>query len=118
MPSDDERVSLEACTLPGTIKVTDRALQLAERFQTAVPSGWIVSFSWYDGGRTRASKDAPWEDTGPGLDLGGYRVGQVPEEAIYHAGSLSYTVLISKEVVESHPERTIDLDESGKLVLR
>lgn len=118
MPSDDdERVPLEACTRPGTIKVTDRALKLAERFQAAVP-GWIVAFSWYDGSRTRASKDAPWVNTGPGLDLGAYRIGQIPEEAIYRAAGLKYAVLIRKEILKKHPERIIDLDESGNLVLR
>ena len=116
MSSDDEPVPLDACTLPGTVNVTDRALQLAKRLQAGVPSGWIVAFSWYEGSRMRASKDAPWVDQGPGLDLGAYRVGQIPQEAIYHAGSLSYAVLIWKGIVESHPNKTIDLDESGKLV--
>lgn len=117
MSNDDEPVPLEACTLPGTINVTDRALRLAERFQAAVPSGWIVAFSWCEGRRMRANKTAPWVDQGPGLDLGAYRVAQIPEEAVYQTGSLSYAVCIWKEIVESHPERTIDLDERGNPVL-
>lgn len=71
---------------------------------------------WVDGRRTRASEDAPWEDEGPGLDLGAYRVGQIPQEAIYRAGSLGYAVLMRKEIVDSHPNKTIDLDEGGNLV--
>lgn len=118
MPSDDERVPLEACTPPGTIKVTDRALRLAEQFQASVPAGWIVAFSWHEGERRRASKDAPWEDMGPGLDLGAYRICQIPEEAVCHMGTLSYAVLIWKEIVESHPEKTIDLNEAGNVIFR
>lgn len=118
MTDDDVPVPLEACTLPGTIKLTDRALKLAEEFQTAVPSGWIMAFASYEGSRMRASKDAPWVDTGPGIDLGGYKIGQIPAEAVYRHGSLSYAVLISKEMVASHPEKTIDLDDAGKIVLR
>lgn len=118
MTNDDGPIPLEACTLPGTITVTGGALALAERFHAAVPFGWIVAFSWHDNERVRASKDAPWEEKGPGIGLGAYQIGQIPEEALYNAGALSYAVLISKEVVENHPERTIDLDESGKVVFR
>ena len=118
MSNDDERVPLEACTLPGTIKVTPAALKLAEQFQAAVPVGWIVAFSWHDGQRIKANKDAPWVDMGPGLGLGAYEIGGIPEEAIYHSGSLRYAVLIRKEIVDSHPEGLIDLDGPRSVVLR
>jgi hypothetical protein len=117
MSSDNDPVPLEACTPPGTIDVTDRALKRAAQFQSSVPLGWIVAFSWYEGSRSRASKDAPWVDQGPGLDLGAYRIGQIPKEAICHTDSLSYAVLIWKEIVDRHPKRTIDLDERGNPVL-
>ena len=118
MASDDESVSLEACTLPGTIKVTEPALELARQFQASIPVGWIVAFSWYDGRGERASKDAPRVDKGPGLGLGAFEIGDIPEEAIYHAGSFRYAVLIRKEIVENHPQRTIDLDERGNTTLK
>ena len=118
MPDNDELIPLEACTLPGTISVTRSALEYAARFQTAVPSGWIAAFSWHDGERVRASKDLPWVDNGSGVHLGAYRTKQIPEEAIYRSGSLHYAVLIRKEIVESHPQKTIDLDDSGRVVLR
>ena len=117
MSSDDEPVPLEACAPPGTIKVTERALQRAALFQASVPSGWIVAFSWVEGRRMRASKDAPWVDQGPGLDLGAYRIGQIPEEAIWNSGPLRYAVLIWKNIIDSHPKKTIDLDERGNPVL-
>ena len=118
MSSDNERVPLEACTLPGTIKVTRPALELAEKFQASIPAGWIVVFDWYDWGRTRASKDAPWIETGPGLDLSAFRIDQIPAQAIYRAEALRYAVLIPKKVVDSHPEKLIDLDGPRSVVLR
>ncbi len=115
---DDEPVPLEECTRPGTIQVTPRALDLAKRFQADAPAGLIVVFSWYDGEGVRAGKDAPWVDKGSGLDLWGYRVEQIPAEAVHHEGSFRYAVLVPKEVIESHPQGTIDLDGSRNLVLR
>ena len=118
MSSDSDAIPVEACAPPGTIRVTDRALKRARQFQDAVPFGWISTFLWCDGREKRASKDAPWEDQGPGLDLGAYRVEQIPKEAVCTAGSLKYAVCISKDIIDSHPERTIDLDKTGSLVLR
>jgi hypothetical protein len=115
--SDDEPIPLAACTLPNTILVTDRALKLAEQFQASIPSGWIASFAWFEGRGVRASKDAPWQDQGAGLDLCAYRIGEIPAEALYHAGTFSYAVLIWKNIVDSHPKRTIDLDDRGNPVL-
>ena len=118
MPDDNEGVSIEGCTLPGTIRVTRPALELAERFLAAVPAGYIVAFSWHDGERVRASKDSSWVDNGPGMGLGAYRIGQIPEEAIYHSGSFRYAVLIRPEIVDAHPEKIIDLDGPRSVVLR
>ncbi len=118
MTSNDESVPLEACTLPDTIKVTEPALELAKQFQASVPAGGIVAFFWYDGRRERASKDAPWVDKGPGLELGAYEIGDIPKEAIYHSGSFPYAVLIRKEIVDNHPERTIDLIGPRRIILR
>ena len=109
---------LEECTRPGTIQVTPRALDFAKRFQAAVPAGLIVVFSWYDDERGRASKDASRVDKGSGLDLWAYRVEQIPEQAVYHAGSFPYAILIPRAVVESHPRKTIDLDGPRNVVLR
>ena len=117
MPSD-ERVSLEVCALPNSLTVTRRAVRRAERFQSVLRPGRIVVFSGYDSSWMRASEDAPWVDTGPGVDLQAYWVEQIPEEAIWRAGSLRYAVLISRQLVDSLPERTIDLDETGRPVLR
>lgn len=75
-------------------------------------------FNWFDGIETKANKDAPWVDEGPSLDLGAYRIGQIAEEAIYHAGSFRYAVLIRKDIIESHPEKTIELDARGRPILR
>lgn len=118
MSSDDDAVPLEYCTRPGTIKVTPSALALAQQFQAAVPAGWMVAFIWYDGQRQRASKDAPWVDVGPGLGLGTYRASDIPAEAVYQAGPLRYGVIVQQEVVDRHPEKTIDLDARGNPILR
>ena len=98
--------------------MTPRALDLAKRFQADAPAGLIVVFSWYDGERVRAGKDAPWADKGSGLDLWAYRVEQIPAEAVHHEGSFRYAVLVPKEVIESHPQGTIDLDGSRNVILR
>ena len=116
--NDDDPIPLKECALPGTVKVTSRALELAERFQAAIPTGWIVVFNWFDGGRTRVGKDAPWINTGPGLDLGAYRTSDIPEEAVYHEGSFRYAVLIREDVIESHPQKTIDVSELDHIVFK
>ena len=118
MSRDDEGISLEACTPPGAVRVTSPALNLAERFQASIPLGWIVAFIWYDGQRTRASKNSPWVDVGPGMGLGTYRIGDIPEEAVHHAGSFRYAVLIPKKVVDDHPQKLIDLDGPRSVILR
>ena len=116
MVGDDKPVPLEACTRPGRIKVTLRALGSAQPFASALPAGWIAAFGWYDGQRMRASKDAPWVETGPGVDVGAYKASQIPVEAIYREGPFPYAVLIRKEIVEAHPDRTIDLDAGNHMV--
>ena len=115
---DDEPVPLASCTLPGTITLTPATLDLARRFGAAIPAGWIVAFGWHDWSGVRASKDAFLVETGPGLDLGAYRLTQVPEQAIYHAGSFRYAVVIRREIVASHPRKMIDLDEKGRVDFR
>ena len=118
MSADDEPVSLKGCAFPGTVKVTRSALMQAERFQTVVPAGWIVTFFWSDGQRMKANKDAPWVDLGPGLDLGAYRNTQIPEEAVFTGESLRYAVLILKEILDAYPEKVVDADATGKIILR
>ena len=118
MSGDDKPVPLEACTRPGTIKVTPRALESAQPFASALPAGWIVAFDWYDGRRVRAGKDAPWVDTGPGVDVGAFKTSQIPKEAVYRDGPFPYAVLIRKEIVDGHPQKTIDLDAGGHMVFR
>lgn len=118
MADDLVSVSLDGFTPPGTIRVTEAALELAKKFQASIPAGWIVVFRWYDGRRERASKEAPWVDMGPGLDLGTFQTGDIPEKAFYHAGSFRYAVLIRADIVESHPLKTIDLMGSGRLALQ
>ena len=118
MSNDDERVPIEVCRLPGTMTVTRPALTLAEQFQASIPAGWIVVFSWHDGERVRTSKDAPWVDNGPGMHLGAYRIRQIPEQSICRAGSLCYAVLIRDEILANHPQKTIDVDELGHVIIR
>lgn len=118
MSADNEPISLKACALPGTIEVTRSALMQAERLQTVVSAGAIVAFFWADGRRMKANKDAPWVDQGSGLDLGAYRNTQIPEEAVFTAGSLRYAVLIRKEILDTYPDKVIDADEAGKIILR
>ena len=114
---DNECVPLEACTFPGEIKLTPRAMEYLTRFNSNVPAGWIAAFDWYDEGRFKASKDSPWIETGPGLDLGAFRTNQIPEEAVYRSGSLRYAILIWKRIVDSYPQKTIDLDDRGNPIL-
>ena len=118
MSNNDECIPIEVCKLPGTMRVTRPALALAEQFQASVPAGWIVAFSWHDGERVRASKDAPWVDNGPGMHLGAYRIQQIPEQAICRAGSLHYAILVREETLANHPQKTIDVDELDHVVLR
>ncbi len=114
---DDEAVPLSECALPGTLTVTDRAIGLAKRFQAAVPSGYIVAFSWYDWGKSRANKDAPWVETGPGLDLGAYKIHQIPQAAVWSEDTFRFAVLIRPDVLAAHPAKTIDFNSAGKVVL-
>jgi hypothetical protein len=119
MPSDNNgRIPLDTCAMPGTLAVTPPALDLAKQFQASVPTGWIVTFNWFDGGRTQANRNAPWVETGAGLDLCAYKIGQIPDEAVHYADRFRYAVLIGQKTVAKYPQKTIDLDEAGNPILR
>ena len=55
---------------------------------------------------------------GSGVDLGAFKTSQIPKEAIYREGPFPYVVLIRKQIVDGHPQRTIDLDAGGHMVFR
>ena len=118
MSSPEESVPIVECAPPGTVAISPAAMALAERFQAAVPAGFIVAFSWHDGERVRASKDAPWVDKGPGVGLGAYRTIQIPEEAVCHSSSINYAVLIRQAVLDDHPEKRVYLDDTGRMILK
>ena len=80
----------------------------------------MVGFEWASARRVRQRPDAPWEDVGPGVDLGAYARSDLPPEVIQHIDGLELVIKIPREVYESSAERLIDVDAAAfsKLVLR
>ena len=110
---------------PGEVAVSPAALELARQFEMAVrqarPGGdWLVTFDWALGRRVRHRPDGPWEDFGPGVDLGAGPRSDTPPELIQRVDGLDFAIKVPREIYEQFPERLIDVDETAfsKLALR
>ena len=116
---------LDEFTPPGIVKVSAAALKLARDFGESVKrmrpnQDWVASFDWALARSFRVSPDAPWQNVGPGLDLGAYERHKIPPGFIQTTDGVEFAIKIPREVWESSRHRLIDTDETAfsKLALR
>lgn len=112
-------------TPPGTLRISDAALELAREFreqarQAAPDEDWVISFDWADSRRFREKGTNEWRDVGGGLDLTAYERWKIQARYIQKIDDVDIVVKIPAPVWERSAERLIDADESAfsGLVLR
>lgn len=98
----------------GAIDITAAALAKARKFGEAVAatqSGtWVVAFSWY---KSQTITDAKKETTihmGPGIDIGAFRVSEVPAAAVCETDGFRYVIQIPDFVVREAKKKLIDIN--------
>jgi len=67
-------------------------------------------FGWADERRVRKPSDGPWIELGPGLDLHGRDVADVPRGVLQTIDGVEFAVRIPRHIYESRPLRLIDTD--------
>lgn len=99
----------------GAVRLSDDALTMALEFAASIGAGpqgrRLVSFDWSRTQSVRKSREAAWEDIGPGLALVAYGRHEVPPHAIHRQGGLAFAAKIPADVLLSHPRRLIVRDD-------
>jgi hypothetical protein len=97
---------------PKQISVSPEALAEARQFLSELQSQgqenkWIVAFTWgYD--RTfKKSPDSPAVDEGPGIDLAGYRVSEIPADAVDERSGIPLAFIIPRDKLENADRKEI-----------
>ncbi len=122
--SDNDNQDIGNYNVPGTVRVSDAALERAREFAEALSatgpnSRFLVVFHWSTA-RSERFPDGKENHYGPGLDLGADRRETYPAAALNDGGGFQYAIYIPKDVLEASEHRLIDFEptEWGKLVLR
>lgn len=99
----------------GALRLSDDALAMALEFAASIGAGpqgrRLVSFDWSRTQSFRKSRDAEWQDIGPGLALVAYERSEVPPYAVHRQGGLAFAAKIPTDVLANHPERLIVRDD-------
>lgn len=110
---------------PGTVRVSESALEIARRYADELrrkrpPSEWLLSFDWADERAVRRPSGGPLEELGPGLDLVAYDKGDVPLDVLQTVDGLTFAIKIAAHIYGNSVLRLIDTDdkEPSKLILR
>lgn len=115
--------TIEYFNVVGTYRITPEALRLAGQLvhsaSVSLPQNrWVICYEWFFSSRERRGKESPWIDKGSGLDIGGYRVGEVPSACVQILDGIAVAAKIPKEILDAAPARTIDVDPAGATSLR
>ena len=111
-------------TMPGIVRVTAAALDYAREFSESIGASYggryVTTFDWAETIGVRENRDAPLQQLGPCLLLGGYERREVPSKFIQKAGRFEFSVKIPENIWKGSQERTIDVDDNKPfgLVLR
>lgn len=113
----------EQYVLPGAVRISPAALQVARHFDEAIRSAGrdtVVVFDWAVSIAVRRSPTEPLEDVGPCLMLAAAERSDIPPGYIQFVDGVEVAVQIPGDVLESSPNRMIEVDSSRlfKLVLR
>lgn len=117
-------MSDEGFTPPGSVKVSDAALQFAIEFDKTVNAtqrgDWVVAFDWAHEISIRRTPTAPSESIGACLTLGAFRRHQIPPGFTQTVEGLEFAIKIPREIWEQSAERLIDVDKNSffRLALR
>lgn len=109
---------------PGTLRISDAALQFARDFCAEVgrsqSGNWVIVSGWASSISLKRAPDAPYEDFGACVVLEAGRRNEVPPDFIARQDGLDFAVAIPRFIWESRPQRLIDFDASQlfKLILR
>ncbi|MBZ0139552.1 MAG: hypothetical protein K8H87_07205 [Pseudorhodoplanes sp.] len=109
---------------PGTLRISDAALQFARDFCAEVgrsqSGNWVIVSGWASSISLKRAPDAPYEDFGACVVLEAGRRNEVPLDFIARQDGLDFAVAIPRFIWESRPQRLIDFDASQlfKLILR
>jgi hypothetical protein len=68
---------------------------------------WVAGFLWHSKRSMRANKNSEWIDEGPGIDLAGYRVNELPENTIETRDGLPVAFVIPRDIVDSSAAKRI-----------
>jgi hypothetical protein len=123
MMADRRKILDEVFIAPGTIRVSEAALQKAREFAAASGAGpggsRVVAFDWAQSIAV-GSRGGPSREVGPCLILGAYERNDVPPGFTERVGRFEFAVRMPLEVLAKSTERLIDIDDSKpfQLVLR
>jgi hypothetical protein len=97
---------------PAQIDVSPEALAEARQFLSELQSQgqgnkWIVAFTWCCDRTFQKSPDSPAVDEGPGIDLAGYRVSEIPADAIDERRGVPLAFIIPHDKFENADRKEI-----------
>jgi hypothetical protein len=105
---------LDCFLKPGSVAVSDVALNLARRFGEATVGAqkgkWIVAFSWYKSMTIQDPAKGTTERLGPGIDIGAFRLSDVPARAIWEKDGFRFAIQIPDFVVAEAKQKLIDVN--------
>jgi hypothetical protein len=97
---------------PKQIDVSPEALAEARQFLSELQSQgqgnkWIVAFTWCYDRNFKREPDSPAIDEGPGIDLVGYRVSEIPADAIDEKSGVPLAFIIPHDKFENADRKEI-----------
>ncbi|MBV8794023.1 MAG: hypothetical protein JO136_03715 [Hyphomicrobiales bacterium] len=97
---------------PKQIDVSPEALSEARQFLSELESRsqgtkWIVAFTWCYDRTFKKSPDSPAIDEGPGIDLAGYRVSEIPADAVDEKSGVPLAFIIPHDKFENADKKEI-----------
>jgi hypothetical protein len=97
---------------PEHIGISPEALSEARQLLSELQSQtqgtkWIVAFTWCYDRTFKKSPDSPAVDEGPGIDLAGYRVSEIPPYAVDHRSGVPLAFIIPHDKFENATRKEI-----------
>lgn len=97
---------------PGIVSLSADAVIAAKAFFDSLhkyepKTRWIAGFDWCVARSMQRSKDSETIDEGPGIDLGGYRYGELQTDTVQIIGGVPIVIILPPEVVANAVAKTI-----------
>ncbi len=96
----------------GAITLSPRALAVAKQFVVDLgkydpKARWIAGFQWCSARSMRWTADSETFDEGPGIDLAGFRYGELPTDTVETVEGVPVIFLIPPDVVAAAKTKTM-----------